>query len=284
MAIHSAAPATVYAAVGGVLKTTNGGASWDFGVIDDQYVTVLAIDPSGSGLLFAGSSPFPAGSRPQLFKSANGGVTWDPAVAGLGQAGIRAIAFDPLTPSTIYVGTTGGVYKSTNSGASWNPSGAGLTTLEITALAIDRLAPTTIYAGTNGQGMFRSQDGGAIWAPLNVGLPVQSVSAIATPRALQPQVSQGRLAVAPWSSTRKRRRSTLTAAPTLPSTAQPPHNGSSANRRTVHSQRQRSALPRLRTRLCPAISIATVGAISPSIAQTPGNGWSSGHRMGKSSV
>src|SRR3989449_3553889 len=71
-----------------------------------------------------------------------------------------ALAIDPLTPTTLYAGTSGGVFKSTDGGASWSASGL----INVSALAIDPLTPTTLYAGTSVfGGVFKSTDGGVSW-------------------------------------------------------------------------------------------------------------------------
>jgi photosystem II stability/assembly factor-like uncharacterized protein len=74
-----------------------------------------------------------------------------------------ALAIDPLTPTTLYAGTSGGVFKSTDGGASWSASGL----INVAALAIDPLTPTTLYAGTSNVGVFggvfKSADGGVSW-------------------------------------------------------------------------------------------------------------------------
>src|SRR3989442_1318092 len=74
-----------------------------------------------------------------------------------------ALAIDPLTPTTLYAGTSGGVFKSTDGGASWSASGL----INVSALAIDPLTPTTLYAGTSNVGVFggvfTSTDGVVSW-------------------------------------------------------------------------------------------------------------------------
>jgi len=73
---------------------------------------------------------------------------------------ISALAIDPLTPTTLYAGTPGGVFKSTDGGTSWSASGL----VNISALAIDPLTPTTLYAGSSVLGgVFKSTDGGVSW-------------------------------------------------------------------------------------------------------------------------
>ena len=85
---------------------------------------------------------------------------------------IRALAIDPVTPSTLYAGTQGGgVFKSVDSGGSWTVMNSGLANADVRALAIDPLTPTVVYAGTYGGGVFRSTNGGGSWSPVNSGLP-----------------------------------------------------------------------------------------------------------------
>ncbi len=88
---------------------------------------------------------------------------------------IFALAINPSTPSTLYVGDGGGVFKSTDSGSTWAATNAGLTNLIVQALAINPSTPSTLYAGTDGGGVFKSTDSGGTWA--NAGL--SSVFALA---------------------------------------------------------------------------------------------------------
>ena len=59
---------------------------------------------------------------------------------------VHALAIDPITPSTLYAGTGGGVFKSTDAGATWSAANTGLTNA-VDALAIDPVTPSTLYAG-----------------------------------------------------------------------------------------------------------------------------------------
>jgi photosystem II stability/assembly factor-like uncharacterized protein len=92
---------------------------------------------------------------------------------------IHALVIDPLTPTTLYIGTFGhGVFKSTDGGLTWSAASAGLTfdhMLTIRVLAIDPETPTTLYAGTYG-GIYKSLDGGDNWSALTDGLPTTSYS------------------------------------------------------------------------------------------------------------
>src|SRR5882724_701971 len=89
-----------------------------------------------------------------------------PAYSSHGGVMVTALAIDPLTPTTLYAGTAGGVFKSTDGGASWSAIGL----INVTALAIDPLTPATVYVGTGTfdmsalGGVFKSTDGGASWS------------------------------------------------------------------------------------------------------------------------
>jgi hypothetical protein len=85
---------------------------------------------------------------------------------------VSALAIDPATPTTLYVGIfAGGVYKSTDGGATWRFASRGLAP-NVTALAIDPVTPTILYAGQFGSGVvYKSTNGGASWHAANGGLP-----------------------------------------------------------------------------------------------------------------
>ncbi len=85
--------------------------------------------------------------------------------------GIMAVATDPLTPSTLYAGTSGaGMYRSADSGATWTAINTGLgAALDITAVAIASDG-SAVYAATRRSGVFKSTDGGASWNSASAGL------------------------------------------------------------------------------------------------------------------
>ncbi len=89
---------------------------------------------------------------------------------------INALAMDPGTPTTLYVGTADGVFKSTDGGRIWSTVFAvpateveGVRNIGINALAVDPITPTTLYAGT--AGILKSTDGGGTWSTVSTGLP-----------------------------------------------------------------------------------------------------------------
>jgi YVTN family beta-propeller protein len=108
LAIDPTAPATVYAATAfvGVLKSTDGGATWgggDYLQFMETVLYALAIDPSRPGTLYA------AGGG--VFRSTDGGATWRAFDAGLPRGEVRTLAIDGSRPSRLYVGTADGVFS-----------------------------------------------------------------------------------------------------------------------------------------------------------------------------
>jgi len=169
LAIDPIVPAIAFAGTtgSGVLKTTDGGASWATANagLPTNNVLALAIDPATPSTLYAGTD---AG----VFKSTDGGQSWAAANGGLDGAPpivVNALAIGPGSPTIVYAGTSGGVFKTTNGAASWTPINAGLSGLAARVIAVDPTAPSTVYVGVDDNvnylnyGVFKSRDGGATW-------------------------------------------------------------------------------------------------------------------------
>ena len=102
----------------------------------------------------------------RLFRSTNGGRSWQAADRGLPSTSLSTIAFDPTTPATVYVATRRNVFKSTDGGTSWRGAKGGLSHQDVSAIAVDPRHPQTLYAGTDG-GVIKSLDGGRSWRLVN---------------------------------------------------------------------------------------------------------------------
>jgi len=177
LAMDPVRPDILYAGTsGGVYKSTNQGARWDKinnGLVSPKElassralgVTVMAVDPFSPETVYAATLS-------GLYKSTNGGQSWDRIAQSLPDQMISAMVLDRATTGTLYVASREGVFKSTDGGATWKALNKGLTTLNIRSLAQSPTDSQILYVGTNGSGLYRSRDGGETWdalAPIGSG-------------------------------------------------------------------------------------------------------------------
>jgi photosystem II stability/assembly factor-like uncharacterized protein len=116
-----------------------------------------------------------------VWKTTNGGTTWQPIFDSQPIASIGAIAVAPSDPNIIYVGTGetdirsdlaygDGVYKSTDAGKTWSHLGLDATR-HIGKIVVDPRNPNIVLVAALGnaygpnpeRGVFRSTDGGKTW-------------------------------------------------------------------------------------------------------------------------
>jgi photosystem II stability/assembly factor-like uncharacterized protein len=129
-------------------------------------------------LLFMPGSPrvLWAGTETGLYRSNNGGLTWQPLMKGPGSPSGTAMA--AAKDGQFFLANLDGIYHLLDTEATWEPADAGLPREGILALiaAADRL-----YAGTNGHGVYRSDNYGGWWVPAGLeGLSVPAL--VADPR------------------------------------------------------------------------------------------------------
>jgi len=143
--IHPGDPDTAWVAVQGqiwgeniergIFKTTDGGATWRhvLAVSGETGAGELAIDPSNPRILYAamwqnGRTPWyvkSGGSEGGIFKSTDGGETWNKLAGGLpdivGKIGVDVVASQPSRIYAIVEAQEGegGLYRSDNYGQSW---------------------------------------------------------------------------------------------------------------------------------------------------------------------
>jgi len=116
-----------------------------------------------------------------VWKTHNGGATWQPVFDKQGVSSIGAIALDPTNDDVVWVGTGetnprndvsygSGLYKSTDGGKSWNAVGLEKT-LQISSIVIDPANPSHVVVGAMGdffadspdRGVYVTDDGGKTW-------------------------------------------------------------------------------------------------------------------------
>ena len=186
--IDPASSSTIYAGTDGegVFKSINGGLDWapanelgeregrdSIRYFDAYSIYSLALDPGDSSVLYAGHAS-------GVLKSTDGGALWSEVLISttspissrshFKECGVSSIAVDPISSSTVYVGTKRGeMYRSRDGGESWQEL-TGATTGGIVCLSIGPSLPSILYAGTKGGGLLKSTNAGVTWRAGNRGL------------------------------------------------------------------------------------------------------------------
>ncbi|HKN65404.1 MAG TPA: hypothetical protein VJW73_03965 [Gemmatimonadaceae bacterium] len=188
----------------GIFRSTDGGRTFQKVLYKDEYTSAndVKIDPSDPNIVYAAlwqqqqsfieGGSF-GGSNGGIFKSTDGGTTWQQLSDGLPTVLQANLAIAPSDPKTLYatiagaapgapaapVGFGGGVigfYKSTDAGAHWTlVNGAGVTGREpdnrplgrigggdLPELAVDSKNPNVVY--TCSTVFWRTEDGGITWS------------------------------------------------------------------------------------------------------------------------
>ncbi len=152
VAVHPTQPNTVL--VGGpssVYRTANGGVTWASTTLAGP-VTALAYDPGNASIVYA------CNLNATLFKSTNGGQTWNAGV----DSGGGPYCFDIIVRGTkIFLSTVGGLRKSADGGTTFIATGATSAVYGVDADATGN----TLYIASN-TGTMKSIDGGATFTPM----------------------------------------------------------------------------------------------------------------------
>jgi len=123
----------------------------------------LAVCPTNSDVVYAGTKEH------GVYKSTNGGVSWQPTA--LGGEMVWGLAIRPGGECPVVYATTWGqwVQKTEDGGVSWTRKRNGLGEEYLYALVIDPDTPETVYAGTYSQGVSKSTNGGNLWTFAGLG-------------------------------------------------------------------------------------------------------------------
>jgi photosystem II stability/assembly factor-like uncharacterized protein len=171
----------------GVYKSEDGGKSWkNMGLKDSQHISRIVIHPDDSNVLWvtAQGPLWSKGGDRGLFKSTDGGKTWNKTLGDSEWTGVTDLEMDPYNPDRLYAATwqhhrtvaaymgggpKSGIYRSDDGGDSWTELTNGLPNSNMgkIGLAVSPHNANTIYAAIELNrrkgGVYRSTDGGNSW-------------------------------------------------------------------------------------------------------------------------
>jgi photosystem II stability/assembly factor-like uncharacterized protein len=163
LAVAPSAPDVIYVGSGestlrdstgfgnGVYKSTDSGSTWThLGLDETQHIGKIAVDPKNPDVVFVAAIGHFYAANPErgVFRSRDGGRTWQKVLYKDENVGAVEVVIDPTTSRVIYAGL-------------WNT----------------RRPPWFVYAPTNGPGggIYKSTDGGTTWQQLTTGLPPNGI-------------------------------------------------------------------------------------------------------------
>ncbi len=171
----------------GVYKSEDGGKSWkNMGLKSSEHIGKIVVDPRNSDVVFvAAYGPlWSAGGERGVYKTTDGGKTWEAVLTIDEHTGVNDIILDPRNPDVMYAaahqrrrhvftyvggGPESGVYKSTDGGKSWEKANRGLPAGKMGRVGL-AMAPSNsdilyaiVEAEGNSGGFFVSNDRAASW-------------------------------------------------------------------------------------------------------------------------
>src|SRR6266567_3215554 len=175
----------------GIYKSTDAGKTWTHAALaDSQVVSRIRVHPWNADIVYAAVFGHPYGPNTErgVFRSKDGGETWEKVLYKSDHAGAVDLCMDPHDPNVLYAaiwdanrtswsltsgGPDSGLYKSTDGGDHWTeltrnpglPKGV-IGKIGVTVSGADGNRVYAIVENENG-GVFISDDAGASWKPMS---------------------------------------------------------------------------------------------------------------------
>jgi photosystem II stability/assembly factor-like uncharacterized protein len=171
----------------GMYKSTDAGKTWThIGLDKSVHIGTVIVDPRDPNRVFVAvlGNFYAANPERGVYRSLDGGQTWQKVLWKGADVGAIGLAFDPDNAQIVYAtlwatrrppwsvyppsnGPGAGIYESTDGGTTWKPLKQGLPTQGVgkIGIAVAPSDPNRVYAIVDAKkgGLYRSDDAGATW-------------------------------------------------------------------------------------------------------------------------
>jgi photosystem II stability/assembly factor-like uncharacterized protein len=201
--ISDSDPNTIYVGMGespirgnvshgdGVYKSTDAGKTWKrIGLEDTRQIGRVRVHPKNPDIVYVAALGHTFGPNDQrgVFRSKDGGKTWDKVLSRGNKAGAIDLIIDPSNANILYAGfwevyrkpwtlesggPGGGIFKSTDGGDTWTEitrnQGLPRGTVGKIGITVSPANPERVWAIVEAEdgGVFRSDNGGRTWTKVN---------------------------------------------------------------------------------------------------------------------
>ncbi len=175
----------------GVYKSLDGGKSWmSMGLEKTRHIHRIVVDPTNPDVVYVGAIGSPWGEHPErgVFKTTDGGNTWNKILFANNKTGVADLVMDPTNPNKLFAamwehkrdpwffnsgGKGSGLHMTHDGGKTWkkitSDDGFPEGDLGRIGIAIAPGKPNIVYALVEAKknALYKSVDGGFKWRKIN---------------------------------------------------------------------------------------------------------------------